>query len=104
MSDLQIGLLILGLLIIGAVVGFNWWQDRQFRLRSERSFVRPQSDVLLEPRVEPSAGGATAPWMDEPELADDPEDTQSPAMPAGGETRIDPERAAPPSRSVPRPW
>lgn len=94
MSDLQIGLLILGVLIVGAVVGFNWWQERQFRLRSEHSFARTQSDVLLEPRVEPSAGGANEPWMDEPELADESEGVQRLAMPAGGGTRIDPERAA----------
>ena len=47
MSDLQIGLLILGLLVIGGVVGFNWLQERRFRQRAEHGFQRPDADVLL---------------------------------------------------------
>jgi hypothetical protein len=50
MSDLQIGLLILGLFIVGCVVAFNWIQERQFRQRSEQDFKRPNADLLLDPK------------------------------------------------------
>jgi hypothetical protein len=47
MSDLQIGLLILGLFVIGSVIAFNWFQEKQFRRRAERDFKRPDADALL---------------------------------------------------------
>ena len=47
MSDLQIGLMILGLFVIGGVVGFNWFQEKKFRQRAEYGFKRPDADVLL---------------------------------------------------------
>ena len=49
MSDLQIGLLILGLFVIGSVIAFNWYQEKQFRRRAEHGFDRPEADVLLGP-------------------------------------------------------
>jgi len=47
MSDLQIGLLVLGLIVIGSVVAFNWYQEKKFRQRAEHGFQRPEADVLL---------------------------------------------------------
>lgn len=47
MSDLQIGLLILGLFVIGSVIAFNWFQEKQFRKRAEQGFDRPEADALL---------------------------------------------------------
>ncbi|MGD8788481.1 MAG: hypothetical protein PVH05_03240, partial [Burkholderiales bacterium] len=47
MSDLQIGLLIVGLIVIGSVIAFNWYQEKQFRQRAERGFKRPEADALL---------------------------------------------------------
>jgi hypothetical protein len=55
MSDLQIGLLILGVLIIAGVVAFNWWQERQLQRRTEGGMRRPESDLLLEPTIEPAS-------------------------------------------------
>lgn len=52
MSDLQIGLLILGLLIVGGVVAFNWMQERQFHQRAEEGFKRPDADLLLDPQAD----------------------------------------------------
>ena len=51
MSDLQIGLLILGLFIVGCVIAFNWIQERQFHKRSEKGFNRPSADLLLDPKA-----------------------------------------------------
>ena len=47
MSDLQIGLLVLGLIVIASVVAFNWYQEKRFRRRAEHGFKRPEADVLL---------------------------------------------------------
>ena len=47
MSDLQIGLLVLGLLVIGGVLFFNWLQEKRFHQRAELGFKQPESDVLL---------------------------------------------------------
>jgi len=38
MSDLQIGLVALGVALIAAVLGLNWWQDRRARLHVQRHF------------------------------------------------------------------
>src|SRR6185436_10593301 len=58
MSDLQIGLAILGVLIVVAVLAFNYWQERQFQRRGEQSFTVPHDDVLLD---RASAAEATSP-------------------------------------------
>jgi hypothetical protein len=69
MSDLQIALGALGLLVIGAVYAYNAWQERKLRQRLERAFEGQRDDVLLKsadadaaPRIEPRLGeGAAAP-------------------------------------------
>ncbi|MEO8004831.1 MAG: cell division protein ZipA C-terminal FtsZ-binding domain-containing protein [Betaproteobacteria bacterium] len=85
MSDLQIGLAMLGVLIVGSVVGFNWLQERKFRRRGQETFSNRPEDVLLartsapmappapardemdEARIEPSMEPRTEPGM-EPQL------------------------------------
>jgi len=47
MSDLQIGLVVLGVLLILGVLGFNWWQDRRARQHMEARFPKTESDPLL---------------------------------------------------------
>ncbi|MBA3695622.1 MAG: cell division protein ZipA C-terminal FtsZ-binding domain-containing protein [Methylotenera sp.] len=48
MSDLQIILIVIGVLIICAVVVINWWQERRFHKQVESSFSPLQSDALLD--------------------------------------------------------
>jgi FtsZ-interacting cell division protein ZipA len=48
MSDLQIGLMMLGAAIVAAVLGYNWWQEKQFRRRVQNNFGIAAQDVLLE--------------------------------------------------------
>lgn len=48
MSDLQISLLVIGGFMIAGVYLFNWWQERQFRRRTEHAFSREHDDVLLQ--------------------------------------------------------
>jgi hypothetical protein len=47
MSDLQVGLAILGLVVIAGVAAFNWWQERKFRIRAQSGLRPPEEDVLL---------------------------------------------------------
>lgn len=77
MSDLQLGLMMLGALIVIAVVGFNWWQERQFRGRAQASFPeqhddilldRPQADTVRAPAPAPTARGEDADTRIEPRI------------------------------------
>lgn len=58
MSDLQMGLVSLGVVLILVVVCFNWWQDRRVRQRMQEHFPEADQDPLL--------GTATAPERREP--------------------------------------
>jgi len=71
MSDLQIGLLVLGLIVIASVVAFNWYQERRFRQRAEHGFRRPEADVLLghdQPRDAPREPAIAAQERIDPHL------------------------------------
>src|SRR4051812_36657353 len=66
MSDLQIGLAILGALIVVAVLAFNYWQERQFQRRGEQTFTIPHEDVLLDRASVPvAATSGPAPSSDD---------------------------------------
>lgn len=58
MSDLQIGLILLGVLLIAAVLLFNWWQDRRVRRQMQSRFPQVDNDPLMahtsQERKEPS--------------------------------------------------
>lgn len=62
MSDLQIALAALGVVVVGAVYAYNAWQERKLRQRLERAFEGQREDVLLKsagpaaPRIEPRLG------------------------------------------------
>jgi len=66
MSDLQIALAVLGIVVIGAVYAFNVWQERKLRRSLERAFDAERDDVLLKDSAAPSA-------RIEPKLSDDTE-------------------------------
>lgn len=81
MSDLQLSLLIIGVLVVGGVTAFNWFQQWRLRRKLEQSFGQQREDVLLREqparpaasRIEPQIGGA-------PDLP--PEDFDEPAAAA----------------------
>lgn len=56
MSDLQVGLLIIGVLIVLAVIAFNRWQERVYRRQAETLFEKPKQVQNVEPslRAEPT--------------------------------------------------
>ena len=66
MSDLQVSLLIIGVVVVGAVTAFNWFQQWRLRRRLEDAFGEKHEDVLLREqpvrgatgRVEPQLGGS----------------------------------------------
>lgn len=47
MSDLQVGLIALGVVILFCVVGYNWWQDRRVRRQMQEQFPQTDEDPLL---------------------------------------------------------
>ena len=53
MSDLQIGLLVIGAVIVAAVLLFNWVQERRFRKQADAAFQAPLGDALMQPGAAP---------------------------------------------------
>ncbi len=51
MSDLQLGLLVIGVAVVVAVLAYNKWQEIQFRRQAESDFRSRHSDVLLSDRA-----------------------------------------------------
>ncbi|MEX0958478.1 MAG: cell division protein ZipA C-terminal FtsZ-binding domain-containing protein [Burkholderiales bacterium] len=95
MSDLQIGLLILGVFIIAGVVAFNWWQERQLRRRAEGGLQRPEADVLLEPSIQPE------PERVEPRIEPDFDGAEEPAREPARQAPPKPVKAAAPAERRP---
>lgn len=60
LTELQIGLIALGVAGIGAVVGYNMWQEKRHRQTAERALGEAHADVLIDPpdaaprRLEPT--------------------------------------------------
>jgi ZipA-like protein with FtsZ-binding domain len=72
MSDLQIGLLFIGVVVIAGVVVYNRMQEARFRRRAEASFGKDGGDALLEsPALAPAPTDRIEPLLipggDEPE-------------------------------------
>ena len=59
MSDLQISLLGIGVVVIGGVLLYNWYQERQLRRRLGEAFSEAHEDVLLDDGSVRGANGAT---------------------------------------------
>ena len=57
MSELQIGLLAIGVLVVAGVLGYNRIQERAARRAAEKAFRSDHADVLLDPQA---ARGAAA--------------------------------------------
>ena len=76
MSDLQLGLLAIGAVVVAGVFVFNWIQERRFQRRVEQAFGEKQPDVLLHPDAR---SGADAPAR-----------APAPASSNGDDDRIEP--------------
>lgn len=53
MNSLQISLIVLAIVVIGAILFYNWFQERKYRQQSITLFG-PHEDVLLQPKPQPS--------------------------------------------------
>ncbi|HJV06966.1 MAG TPA: cell division protein ZipA C-terminal FtsZ-binding domain-containing protein [Chromobacteriaceae bacterium] len=71
MSELQIGVLILGGAVIALVYGFNVFQEWRFRKKTSQAFARQHDDVLLNVPKNNVRDGVKADRM-EPVLVDTP--------------------------------
>jgi hypothetical protein len=62
-SDLQLGLLGIGVIVVVAVIAYNKWQEMKLRRRAEAAFASGHRDVLFGERAEAVEGArATAAW------------------------------------------
>lgn len=77
MSDLQIGLIALGVLLILLVLGFNWWQDRRVRQKMQAQFPTMDQDPLL---------GADDKWAGDSDASELAAQRREPGLVAGGST------------------
>ena len=94
MSELQIGLLVLGGSVVGLVYGFNVVQEWRFRRKTRQSFSRSEDDVLLNVPKNNVRDGVKADRL-EPVLLDtgrieldDPEPTFEPEIPVMNHGKI----------------
>jgi len=69
MSDLQIGLITLGVILIAGVFGLNWWQDRRLRRRMGEDFSPERADPLLGGKAAATPAAAENLARREPGLA-----------------------------------
>ncbi len=73
MSDLQVSLIIIGIIVIAGVVVFNWMQQLSYRRKVEEAFEHKHDDVLLKPgvtnkkseRIEPQLNKTIIPELSE---------------------------------------
>lgn len=99
MSDLQIGLAMLGVLIVAAVLAFNWWQEQQFRRRGEQTFAGRHDDVLLNQAAMP---GARAAMLASPQAQSLDDSRIEPSMEPGMDPRMEPRFDAVPAAAAAR--
>ena len=71
MSELQLGLLAIGIAVVLVVIAYNKWQEVKLRRRADAAFGSRHSDVLLRGAAAPEAAGNAAAPHDEPALARD---------------------------------
>jgi FtsZ-interacting cell division protein ZipA len=62
-SELQIGLIALGVAAVVGIIAYNKWQERKHRKHAERAFSSDHRDVLLEPQgADVSPDDRVEPW------------------------------------------
>lgn len=95
MSDLQLGLLIIGGVVVGGVYAFNAWQERRLRKRLHEDFRDERDDALMQaapaPRPEPQAR-VEPQFQPSSRNADDDSPTEpliAPAGPAAAQSAVD---------------
>ncbi|HEY5994946.1 MAG TPA: cell division protein ZipA C-terminal FtsZ-binding domain-containing protein [Gallionellaceae bacterium] len=75
MSELQISLLAIGILVVLSVYGYGTWQQRQYRKRFGSAFSAPHADALYQGTLARQTAGLTAVPGDEEQFLPDTHDT-----------------------------
>jgi FtsZ-interacting cell division protein ZipA len=112
MSDLQIGLLLIGAVVVAAVLLFNWIQERRFRKQADAAFQTPVGDALMEPgamlqetykRIEPALQAPAYDAARESDAAEigEPHFSVEAAAPQAAAAPIPVDEPAPAARTVP---
>lgn len=70
MSDLQLSLLAIGAIVVGAVYCYNWMQERGLRRRMQQAFGAAHDDVLLRGGEPGPADGRREPQLAPRELVE----------------------------------
>jgi len=97
MSDLQIGLVALGVALIAAVLGLNWWQDRRARLHVQRHFG--EFSGVADPLAWPIAPERRATGAKNPRWALAPQNVKLIVKPSNKPMRMSRPRLTPPAKS-----
>lgn len=84
MSELQISLIAIGVLVIIGVACFNWMQQRQFRERAEKAFGTKHEDILLG-----GTGSAEGAERIEPRIWEAPSEDSQAHLDDGPDTRME---------------
>ena len=89
MSDLQLSLVVIGAVVIGAVFLYNWLQERSYRRRLQAAFGSAHDDVLLKAGVDSVlADGRLEPQLAERD-SDEPETSGSSREPVPPSSSVD---------------
>jgi FtsZ-interacting cell division protein ZipA len=96
MSDLQLGLIVVGILVVAGVYAFNRFQEMQLRRRVESRFAQPPEDVLMREAPEPAVRAEDE--RIEPAVRAEDERIE----PSVGPPADDDERSQPRSESLPQ--
>jgi Cell division protein len=84
MSELQISLIAIGIIVVMGVVFFNWMQQRRYRRGAEEAFGPKHEDVLLREAISSEQNERIEPQLDkgfsqEPRMEPGGESTEKPA-------------------------
>src|SRR5690242_9650613 len=90
-SELQISLIAIGIVVVMGVIFFNWLQQRRYRQQAEEAFGQKHEDVLLRTdmpaeegeRIEPRLGPVSS-QEPQPDLSTAPAEPAEPAEPFEG--------------------
>lgn len=71
MSDLQLSLIIIGMIVIVGVVVFNWLQQYRYRRKVQAAFDHDHSDILLDTQDSEDIAQRIEPKFNNPPISDD---------------------------------
>jgi FtsZ-interacting cell division protein ZipA len=92
LSELQISLIAIGIVVVMGVVFFNWMQQRHYRRGAEQAFGSKREDVLLSSRAPAEEDERIEPQLGKEALHESP-----------GELDVEPTRLSEPVQPTPEP-